>query len=128
MSSPLTKEELEALLAEVHSRPSTPAEEQRRFRRFDCLLECTFELEGRWHAGRVTSIGIGGLFLETSLTPVVDAPLSFTIYLPTPAEQLKSTGRVRYMEPEGLGVQFEALSPDEIWALISNFHLSEEEL
>ncbi|MBU0552927.1 PilZ domain-containing protein [Myxococcota bacterium] len=126
MPNPLTQEELEALLSGFDPMRPRRASEQRRFRRFDCALECAFEVDGRWHAGAVSSIGIGGVFLKTALGVPLGARLTLKLYLTSPGSQIRPKGEVIYVEPGGLGVRFEALSPDEIWRLIHDFHLSEE--
>ncbi len=130
MSYPLAQEELEALLAfSAENTDHETVEEiegvanRRRFRRFECRLRLDFEGEEISGQGLVKSIGLGGFLLSTASTLTLGEDLRFRLLLDSNDRYMRGSGRIVHVSKAGLGFQFDALTPADVWALMSKFHL-----
>ncbi len=85
--------------------------------RFEHELDVTVVYEDREIKGRTINLSLGGLFMK------VEEPLPFGVQakvrLPLPAlkEPALVPVTVRWVTPEGCGVQFGSLRALEVWAL-----------
>ncbi len=109
---------------------SKPPSQQRKNERFEKRLPVTLiaaagpatDGTGRELTGTTRNISLGGVFVETDSELSFDTRVEIRLSLPTQREPLKAMGRVRWVEKasgkvSGLGIQFEGLSPKDVYAL-----------
>lgn len=67
--------------------------------------------------GTTRNISLGGMFIETSQTMTIGTPARLRMRLPALKELTEVPVTVRWVTPEGIGVQFGSLRALEVWAL-----------
>ncbi len=102
---------------------------RRNFGRFDRELAVTLQIEGAASQGTTVNIGLGGLFVRSSVGATFGATLAFSLSLPTPDMTIEATGKVMWSRPLGdgsfgIGLAFDALRPIDVWGLLQYFNLS----
>lgn len=69
--------------------------------------------------GRTRDLGIGGAFIECANLPPFGAAVVVVGRLPGTAEDFRLPGIVRWVKPDGFGVQFGSLGPRETHAILT---------
>ena len=82
--------------------------EQRRYARAPIDCQLTFSVKGdkEPRPGRGKDISVGGMFIETSAPAAFKADVIIHVLLPGAAESFALPGVVRWVKPDGMGVQF----------------------
>ena len=91
--------------------------EKRQHERHAAVLAVSFELAGEHVEVRTRDISLGGMFLTTERSIPYGTAMKFSIALPHLTEPAVVDGVVRWVDPEGIGVQFGTLRVRETWAL-----------
>lgn len=91
--------------------------EKRQHERQAAVLAVSFELAGERIEVRTRDISLGGMFLMTDRVVPYGTAVKFTIALPHLAEPATVDGVIRWIDPDGLGVQFGTLRVRETWAI-----------
>ncbi len=102
--------------------------EERRGRRvhqrFDCDLPITLRLEDSGSQqeapvleARASNISLGGLFVHTAQSIPYGAQGAVLLHLPKLLETVEIAVTVRWVTPEGVGLQFGSLRAREVWGL-----------
>jgi uncharacterized protein (TIGR02266 family) len=91
--------------------------DKRQHERYRVAIDVTFRHGDALVTARTRDISLGGMFLET--TQGVPYGTQLTIELKLPALQAPAVleGTVRWMGPDGMGIQFGALRARETWAI-----------
>jgi len=88
-------------------------------------LGASFQSEdGTLSTGRVVNISIGGVFLETASRPTFGATVRLTVELPTLAYPLRINATVRWLDANGVGLQFGLMGARETHALTELFRIT----
>jgi type IV pilus assembly protein PilZ len=69
--------------------------------------------------GKTRDLGIGGAFIESAHLPPFGAAVVVVGRLPGATNDLRLPGIVRWVKPEGFGVQFGCLGPRETHAILT---------
>lgn len=96
--------------------PAKSESERRRYPRIPISIEVDWgETPACVHKGRVTSLSVGGCFVQTPLEVAADKPIFVRLFLAPGSERVVDGmvwGRVAYHLPKvGLGVRFKRLPP-----------------
>jgi len=93
--------------------------ELRRFTRAPLDQPAEFKLKSADHrfGGRAKDISVGGMFIETDVTPAFGAEVVVFVTLPSDPKELRLPGVVRWTRPTGMGVQFGLLGARETYAI-----------
>lgn len=93
----------------------------RRSARSAVDLKVTFRLDRRdaelQKAGRVSDLGMGGVFVACASAPPVGSAIRLVFSLPTAWDPLDLPAEVRWTKPSGFGAEFRQLSPQQAEAL-----------
>lgn len=90
----------------------------RRHQRVALEFDVELEFDGVRQAGHVTDISLGGAFVETDPCPCVGARSTLRISLPGVPGTSEIPSVVRWCKDDrGVGLQFLALRPIEVWAV-----------
>jgi type IV pilus assembly protein PilZ len=89
--------------------------EQRRHTRSPMNQQITFVQKGATEAreGLATDISLGGMFIQTTNPAPFNAEVTVRTRLPGSADEHVLPGVVRWMRPDGMGVQFGLLGARE---------------
>jgi uncharacterized protein (TIGR02266 family) len=101
-------------------RPDNPSAQQRTSERFDYRLTVQVVHAGLTVTSQTRNISLGGCFVETEAEVPFGGEVTVELELPTARVAIK--GLVRWVEKSqgrvtGLGLQFAALQPKDVWAL-----------
>ena len=89
--------------------------------RFNCDLPVTV-LHGDAELGGIaTNISLGGLYIVTSEQVPFGTPVQVRFQVPSLKEPATVDATVRWVKPDGFGVQFGRLRALEVWALNQYF-------
>jgi type IV pilus assembly protein PilZ len=82
--------------------------EQRRYARTPVGSRLSFTVKGGHdaHPGVARDISLGGVFVETDAPAPFNADVVIRVALPGSTEELTLPGRVRWVNADGMGVQF----------------------
>ena len=122
--SPPPKSESGTQLAESVAASSV----RREYARFAVDLEVNLGSEHNFYAGLAQNLSAGGVFVATHRMQKVGSKIDLTLRLPDSPETFTIVGEVRWVRvynvqsdsPPGLGIQFDALTP-EATAAINRF-------
>ena len=67
--------------------------------------------------GITRNVSLGGMFIETSEDLTFGTQVRLRMRLPALKEQTEVPATVRWITPEGIGIQFGSLRALEVWAL-----------
>lgn len=76
-------------------------------------LSTTFEHAGTEATGAIVNIGLGGAFIAAEPAPAYAERVVLVVRFPGYPAPLRLSGTVRWSDPSGFGVQFEALGARE---------------
>ena len=85
--------------------------------RFDIALDVTLLVEEREITGTTINISLGGMFIGASEELPYGTEAKVRLRLPALKEESEFPVTVRWVTPEGIGVQFGSLRALEVWAL-----------
>jgi uncharacterized protein (TIGR02266 family) len=102
--------------------PNTGVVERRATPRVDLHVGVGFRSDASFYTGFTSDISEGGLFVATHMLQPVGSELALTFALPTGSEisvravvrWLRDTRDSSSTTPPGMGVQFQALTPDDL--------------
>jgi hypothetical protein len=99
--------------------PSRSAREQRQFRRtpIQSPVEFTTQSSSETFVGTARDIALGGMFIETESAAPFGARVVIRMTLPGQRAALVLLGTVRWITPDGMGVQFGMLGARETHAI-----------
>lgn len=80
----------------------------------DSVLECVTK-----------NISLGGMYLITEDELPYGTPVELEVYLPALREDVSIEATVRWVKPDGIGVQFGSLRAREVWAFNQLFREGE---
>ena len=80
--------------------------DKRKHPRKAISLNVTFEVDGIRQEGESKDISIGGMFVTTAVPAKFQANVVVEVQFPDQKDKSKIAGIVRWMKPEGMGVQF----------------------
>lgn len=93
----------------------------RRSARSAVDLKVSFRLDRRdaelQKAGRVSDLGMGGVFVTCASAPAVGSPIRLYFSLPSAWDPLDLPAAVRWIKPGGFGAEFGKLSAHQAEAL-----------
>jgi len=93
----------------------------RRSARSAVDLKVSFRLDRRdaelQKAGRVSDLGMGGVFVACTSVPTLGSSIRLIFSLPTAWDPLELPAEVRWTKPGGFGAEFRQLSPLQAEAL-----------
>ncbi|MBX3251593.1 MAG: PilZ domain-containing protein [Myxococcales bacterium] len=85
--------------------------------RYDCELPATLLHAEEEIAGVVSNISLGGMYVVTERTFAYGTELKVRFTLPALKQGATVDATVRWVKPDGVGVQFGSLRAIEVWAL-----------
>lgn len=93
--------------------------DNRRAPRIPVQIDVQFVKKGYAHplAGRTENLSIGGMFLVSNATFEFGDELSVRFALPGSAETFQLDAVVRWVRPEGMGIQFKSIGIRETYAI-----------
>ena len=99
------------------SPPGTGADNKRAVTRHEKSVPVWFTYENEERDGVTRNMSLGGMYVVTADPPPFGASVFVRFRLPGLKEESRVKGQVRWIDGEGMGVQFEALRAIEVWAL-----------
>jgi len=104
-------------------RPQYARREQRKYQRYALHPRMTFSIDGGpLIYARCRDISLGGAFVETSTIPLFAS--SIHVVLDLDSREVSVLAIVRWTGPNGIGIQFGALSARDTHALVAYFQSS----
>lgn len=92
-------------------------QERRRHPRVQVNLSAEAETTGgERFDGYVNDLSVGGAFIATEASPAVGTKLSLTVHMPD-GKPLVVDGTIRWIKPDGVGVQFGLMGVRETYAV-----------
>ena len=91
--------------------------EKRAHPRFPTRLRVAFEQGGARVDAVTRDLSLGGMFVESAVSPPFGAELELTVALPLLTELARLRCVVRWVTPVGFGVSFKSLRAVETWAV-----------
>lgn len=88
--------------------------------RFECDLPVTLLHEGEVESV-ATNISLGGFYLVTQAKLPYGSLVKVRFRVPAMKQDATVTGTIRWVKPDGIGVQFGSLRALEVWALNQYF-------
>ncbi|MFW5876162.1 MAG: PilZ domain-containing protein [Myxococcota bacterium] len=85
--------------------------------RFEYELPVTIVHDGVEYEAVTQNISLGGMYLITTAPLKYGAEVTLRFRLPSLKERTECTGTIRWVKPDGLGVQFGSLRALEVWGL-----------
>ena len=79
----------------------------------DANVQINVKGDGETHTGHARDISLGGMFIETVLTPTFGTECEITLTMPGEKAPFKMPGVVRWTRDGGMGVQFGLLGARE---------------
>lgn len=67
--------------------------------------------------GTAINVGLGGMYVECQTPPAFGSVVQVRFRLPSLDEDVVVEGTVRWVKPDGVGVQFGSLRARDVWAL-----------
>ena len=101
--------------------PSAPPANNRIQDRHDRKLRVFFTYDGVEKDGISKNISLGGMYVVTPDPPPFGVSVMLRFKLPTYKEESRVKASVRWVDAEGMGVQFGTLRAIEVWALNQYF-------
>ncbi len=89
--------------------------------RFNCELPVTVLYEGDELSGIASNISLGGLYIVTESQVPFGMDVKVRFQVPSLKEPATVDSKVRWVKPDGFGVQFGSLRALEVWALNQYF-------
>lgn len=89
----------------------------RAHHRVQCRLDVSMTHDGREYTGTAVNLGVGGMYVEGAELPPFNATLQVRLRLPGMDADTAIEGTVRWVRPEGVGVQFGSLRARDVWAI-----------
>ncbi len=80
--------------------------ENRRYKRFDCVLPVKFLYYNKVERGVIRNISLGGIYLKTPVAIPVGEKIEVALFSPSLEKGCKIGGTVVRMDSEGVGVEF----------------------
>jgi hypothetical protein len=92
---------------------------QRTHPRTACQIPVTLALgePSREQVGTAVNIGLGGMYVACEQPPAFNTTVTVRFRLPSLQEDTVVEGAVRWVKPDGCGVQFGSLRARDVWAL-----------
>ncbi|HKA88572.1 MAG TPA: PilZ domain-containing protein [Haliangiales bacterium] len=91
--------------------------EERASERFELRLAVNVALGERRFTTETANVSLGGAFLLTEEKPPLGTKLALQISLPSQKELVQVGATVRWVDTNGIGVQFDGLRARDVWAL-----------
>ena len=88
--------------------------------RFECDLPVTLLHDGEFEA-LATNISLGGVYLVTQAKIAYGTLVDVRFRVPAMKADATVAGTIRWVKPDGVGVQFGSLRALEVWALNQYF-------
>lgn len=85
--------------------------------RFEVELDVVVLHDGREVPGKTINVSLGGMFIAFQETLPFGAPVKVRVCLPALKEDADLPATVRWVTPDGIGVQFGPLRAKETWAM-----------
>lgn len=89
--------------------------------RFNCELPVTVLHEDTELTGIATNISLGGLYIVTETKVPFGMDVKVRLQVPSLKEPATVDAKVRWVKPDGFGIQFGSLRALEVWALNQYF-------
>lgn len=89
--------------------------------RFECDLPVTLLHEEEEFGAVATNISLGGVYLVTEARMPYGSLVSVRFRVPAMKKDATAAGTIRWVKPDGVGVQFGSLRALEVWALNQYF-------
>lgn len=83
--------------------------------RYQCVIEVALVHEGKTYSCRTDNVSLGGMQLVGDETPPFGATVELRFRLPSMKADSLCQGTVRWIRPDGFGVQFGSLRPIDVW-------------
>lgn len=90
---------------------------KRAHERYDRKIPVTIIAEGRELQGTTINVSLGGMFVALAEPVKFGSVVKVRFRLPALKEDTELTCTVRWVTPEGVGVQFGSLRAMEVWGL-----------
>lgn len=91
------------------------SEDRREFVRVNRTLDIEYSVDTASFTGRVTDLGEGGAFVDTTFPQPAGAELGFRLDLPDDPQTIEGRARVAWHQPMlGMGIAFVDLSQEQI--------------
>ncbi len=85
--------------------------QQRRFERFAQQLDVGVGRNGKVVLGQATDLSAGGMFIIANQDFMIDQGVNVVFLLPDAEQPFKLKGRVVRLNPDGIAVEFENVTP-----------------
>ena len=85
--------------------------------RYECDFPVNTDVDGAEVAFVATNISLGGMFCTTDVKIAYGTELKVRFRLPALKEDTTCPMTVRWLKPDGIGLQFGSLRALEVWAL-----------
>lgn len=89
--------------------------------RFECDLPVTLLHDDQEFEAVATNISLGGVYLVTEATMPYGSLVNVRFRVPAMKKDATVAGTIRWVKPDGVGVQFGSLRALEVWALNQYF-------
>jgi len=90
---------------------------KREHERYECELDVTVIAEGRELVGVTRNMSIGGMFVGLAEPVKFGSAVKIRFRLPALKEDTEIAATVRWVTPDGVGLQFSSLRAMEVWGL-----------
>jgi hypothetical protein len=77
--------------------------------------------DGTRERAHTRNIGVGGAYVVTARPGRPGTPLRLAVHIPSATEPLQLSGEIRWTDPQGMGVRFDALDVEAVLALNEYF-------
>lgn len=78
-------------------------------------------LEGQPRDATMTNLSLGGALVETGHRHAMGARIELSFRIPTLEEPIQIGSTVRWLDADGVGLQFDGLRARDVWALNEYF-------
>lgn len=92
-------------------------DQKRQYERHVVALDVAFTVEGERVTGKSRDVSLGGMFIETRQSLPYGTQFSLEVKLPALPDPVEIDATVRWVGPEGMGVQWGMLRAKETWAI-----------
>jgi len=84
-----------------------------------CLINTHYSVKDRKYRSYILDISVGGVFVETERTFPAGQPITLLLSIPQNKSPFTLRGRVAWSGPQGFGVKFHSITPDQDKAIRS---------